>query len=152
GESQEVLYNEYWRKFDDPFWRQEVTQGRLTRPRSDLFMQHFLASHLTEDIPIKHLFVEYKYWIEKKRPFSTVHEELATLARQRDHFRRILEPTKGDVIFPLVKFLEGFDIGTAYPVLLLLLESTPEAEWPKISAIFESYLLRRAVCGLTTQS
>lgn len=32
GESQENLYNEYWRGFDDPFWRQEIRQGRLSRP------------------------------------------------------------------------------------------------------------------------
>ncbi len=44
GENQEALYEEYWRRFDDPFWRQEVRQGRLTRPRSDLYMQHFLSS------------------------------------------------------------------------------------------------------------
>lgn len=64
GESQEDLYDEFWRRFDDLFWRQQVRQGRLYRPRSDLFMQHFLASRRIVDIPIKHLFVEYKYWIE----------------------------------------------------------------------------------------
>ena len=59
------------RRFDEPFWRQEVRQGRLHRPRSDLFMQHFLASRQTVDIPIKHLFVEYKFWIDRQRPFPT---------------------------------------------------------------------------------
>jgi hypothetical protein len=44
GEPQEELYKNYWQQFDDPFWRVEVKQGRLLRPRSDLFMQHFLAS------------------------------------------------------------------------------------------------------------
>lgn len=37
GEPQEALYNNYWRRFDDPFWRQEVRQGRLNRPRSDIY-------------------------------------------------------------------------------------------------------------------
>ena len=40
-------------------------------------MQHFLASKQGVDIPIKHLFVEYKYWIDHERPFGTVTEELA---------------------------------------------------------------------------
>ena len=57
GENQEVLYKQHWSKFDDPFWRTEVKQGRLNRPRSDLYMQHFLASRQGVDIPIKHLFV-----------------------------------------------------------------------------------------------
>ena len=31
-------YKTYWSSFDAEFWREEVKQGRLTRPRSDLFM------------------------------------------------------------------------------------------------------------------
>ena len=78
-------------------------------------MQHFRASRRTEDIPITHLFVEYKFWIEKQKPFTTVRDELATLARQGDHFRRIVEPKEGDIIFPLVTFFDRFDIRTTYP-------------------------------------
>ena len=153
GEPQETLYNEYWRRFDDPFWRQEVRQGRLNRPRSDLFMQHFLASRQTIDIPVKHLFVEYKFWIERKKPFSTVAEEVAALARQGDDFRRIIQPKKKDSLYPLVKFLEYFDISTAYPLLLHLLDTRlGDEQWKSVSEILESYLLRRAVCGLTTKN
>lgn len=153
GEPQEALYNDYWRRFDDPFWRQEVRQGRLNRPRSDLFMQHFLASRQTIDIPVKHLFVEYKFWIERKKPFSTVAEEVATLARQGDDFRRIIQPKKNDVLYPLVKFLDYFDISTAYPLLLHLLDAgLNDEQWRSVSEVLESYLLRRAVCGLTTKN
>lgn len=152
GEPQETLYEEYWRRFDHPFWRMKVQQGRLLRPRSDLFMQHFLASRLTIDIPVSHLFVEYKYWIEQSNPFSSVREELKLLARQGDAFRRIIEPKPSDPIFRLVTFLNTFDIGTSYPLLLTLLETdTSEIQWKAIATILESYLLRRAVCGLTTK-
>jgi hypothetical protein len=48
----EAVYLKYWSRFDEEFWRQEVKQGRLNRPRSDLFMQHFLASRQGQDIPI----------------------------------------------------------------------------------------------------
>lgn len=153
GESQEALYNEYWRKFDDPFWRVPVTQGRLKRPRSDLFMQHFLSSRQAVDIPITHLFVEYKFWIKKKQPFSNIREELDTIARQGDDFRRIIEPKKNDPLFPLVTFLDCFDIRTVYPLLLFLLDVKLSAsEWNDVSITIESYLLRRAVCNLTTKS
>ncbi|HFD87441.1 MAG TPA: DUF262 domain-containing protein [Gammaproteobacteria bacterium] len=153
GESQEELYNEYWRHFDDPFWRHEVKQGRLKRPRSDLFMQHFLSSRQTVDIPIKHLFVEYKYWIEKKQPFNSVRDELATLARQGKDFHRIIAPDKEDTLYPLSTFLERYDIRTAYPLLLFLLDNhLSDGAWKTISTILESYLVRRAVCGLTTKN
>jgi Protein of unknown function (DUF1524)/Protein of unknown function DUF262 len=153
GEPQEELYHLHWRRFDDPFWRKSVGQGRFLRPRSDLFLQHFLASRQAVDIPIKHLFVEYKFWIDREKPFSTVREELATLARQGDNFRRILEPNKHDVLFPLVNFLDRFDISTAYPLLLHLMDvGLTDDQWKTISADLESYLLRRAVCGQTTKN
>lgn len=153
GESQEELYDEFWRRFDEDFWRQQVRQGRLYRPRSDLFMQHFLASRQTVDIPIKHLFVEYKYWIEKRRPFDNVRDELATLARQGDDFRRIISPAKSDPLYPLSNFLEVFDVGTAYPLLLMLLDAkVSDDEVRGVSEVLESYLLRRAVCGLPTKN
>ncbi len=153
GEDQEALYDRYWRRFDDPFWRQEVRQGRLNRPRSDLFMQHFLASRRTEDIPITHLFVEYKYWIDEQKPFASVREEVAGLARQGDDFRRIIEPKRDDVLFPVATFLDCFDIRTVYPLLLHLLETgITDEQWKQVSATLESYLLRRAVCDLPTKN
>ena len=153
GECQETLYNDYWRRFDDTFWRVEVKQGRLFRPRSDLFMQHFLSSRQTVDIPIKHLFVEYKYWIEHQKPFSTVADELVVLARQGDEFRRIIEPKPDDPIYPLAICLDTFDVTTCYPLLLAMFDAGVDAdEWRKISSTLESYILRRAVCGLTTKN
>lgn len=153
GEPQESLYEEFWRPFDDEFWREEVKQGRLLRPRSDLFIQHFLASRLSVDIPVRHLYVEYKLWIEAQKPFSTVREELASLARQGSDFRRIIQPKKGDALFGLATFLDAFDIRTAYPLLLALMDAgLGDEDWEAVSQVLESYLLRRAMCGLTTKN
>jgi hypothetical protein len=153
GEQPETLYNDYWRRFDDRFWRVEVKQGRLLRPRSDLFMQHFLSSRQGIDIPIKHLFIEYKFWIERQKPFATVTDELATLSRQGDDFRRIIEPKTGDPIYSLAIFLDTFDVRTSYPLLLAMLDvGIDDEEWRKVSSTLESYILRRAVCGLTTKN
>lgn len=153
GEAQEELYKTYWQRFDEPFWRVTIKQGRLLRPRSDLFIQHFLSSRQMVDIPIKHLFVEYKHWIEKERPFATVGEELATLARQGDDFRRLVAPKKEDPLYGLATFLDTFDLRTAHPLLLMLLdEQIDETVWRQIAIALESYLLRRAICGLTTKN
>lgn len=149
----EESYKKYWAHFDEEFWRQEVSQGRLVRPRSDLFMQHFLASRQGQDIPIKHLYVEYRHWLETSKPFQDVTTELATLARQGGHFRRIIAPEPGDVVHELCTFLETYDVRTAYPLLLALLDADfADAEWPSICRILESYLLRRAVCNLGTKN
>ena len=116
-------------------------------------MQHFLSGRQGRDIPIKHLFVEYRHWIERDRPFKSVQEELSTLSRQKDDFRRILAPTKSDPIAGIARFLEAFDTSTAYPLLLVALDAAlPEEELLEIAGVLESYLLRRAVCNLTTKN
>lgn len=102
---------------------------------------------------MKHLFAEYRHWITKHRPFETIRDELAAIARQGAHFRRIVEPKADDVLYELVTFLDAFDIRTAYPLLLFLLESElSQEEWIKTSRALQSYLLRRAMCGLTTKN
>lgn len=153
GEPVETLYEKHWKNFDEDFWRKPVKQGRLLRPRSDLFIQHFLASRQTYDIAIKHLFVEYKYWIERKKPFESVADELAVLARQGDDFRRIIEPKRNDTLYSLSAFLNAFDVRTSYPLLLTLLDvGISDEEWATVSQMLESYLLRRGVCGRTTKN
>jgi hypothetical protein len=153
GAPSEALYETYWTPFDEAFWRVVVKQGRLLRPRGDIFMQHFLASRQTVDIPIAHLYVEYKFWIERKRPFASIEEELATLARQGADFRRIIEPRQGDDLHSLATFLDAFDMRTVYPLLLALLDADLDAaQWTEVSTTLESYLLRRAVCGYTTKN
>lgn len=149
----EASYKKYWLRFDDEFWRTEVKQGRLTRPRSDLFMQHFMASKQGQDIPIKHLYVEYRHWIEITKPYDGVEAELQALARNGDNFRRIIAPEEDDILFDLSSFLEAYDIRTIYPLLLAMTDAdVSDAEWKQISAILESYLLRRAVCDLGTKN
>jgi len=151
-EPQEELYEQYWQKFDDSFWRKEIRQGRLIRPRSDLFMQHFLASRRGVDIPIKHLYVEYKWWIEKSKPFGSVREELSILFKNGESFKRIIEPDRDDILFAFSSFLRRFDIGTVYPLLLFLVDADiVEIELLNIVSVIESYLIRRAVCGYTTK-
>ncbi len=153
NEPQEKLYEEYWRPFDDDFWRKPIKQGRLLRPRSDLFLQHFLASREGREIPIGHLFVEYRHWINTRAPFTTIQEELAVLALQRDDFRCIIDPHREDPLFTTSQFLEAFEVSTAYSLLLAMLDAKPSRdELTEMGRLIESYLIRRAVIDLNTKN
>jgi len=153
GENQETIYNTHWKMFDEPFWREEIKQGRLNRPRCDLFMQHFLASKQVRDIAIKHLFVEYKYWIKQNTPFQSVTAEAEKLAKQGRDFKRLIQPTRGDIVHQLAVFLDVFDYRTAYPLLLALLDSAfTDEQLGTVFKAIESYLVRRAVCGMSTKN
>ncbi len=151
-EPQEQLHTEYWRGFEDKFWAEEVVQGRLRRPRSDVFMQHFLASRRAVEIPAISLYSEYRKWIERDKPFPTVRAELVALAKQREDFRRLVEPAKDDPVYDLAQFLLAFDSSTAYPLMLYLFDSGLSAADLKTVAItLESYLVRRAIVGGSTK-
>lgn len=153
GEDQEKLYTKYWSAFDDEFWRSEISQGRINRPRSDLFMQHFLASQKTVDIPVKHLYVEYRHWIEKSKPFGSVEDELVILNRFGSYFRSLIEPEIGHPLKGVSDFLINYDVSTAYPFLLTVLDSVARKdELVEIGITVESYVLRRAICGLTPKN
>ena len=151
NQDQEKLYDEFWRGFDDEFWTKPVQKS--DRPRSDLFMQYFLSSRVCDEIAIKHLFVEYKYWIEKAAPFPTVRDELEALSRQGADFRRLVVPKEGDLLEPFSNFLRDFELGTAYPFLLAVLDARPnDSDLMAITSILESYAVRRSVCNLTTKN
>ena len=149
----EKMYAEHWCHFDDEFWREEVRQGRLNRPRSDIFVQHLLASRQGRDIPIKHLYAEYRHWSEKKETQLSVLEELKLISEQSRNFRRLLAANEDDPIAPLADFLSVFDVSTIYPLLLSFFENNPsDEEWGEIGRVLESYIVRRAICDLGTKN
>ena len=147
------MYDLYWSHFDNEFWRKETRQGRLNRPRSDIFIQHFLSSRQARDVPIKHLYVEYKHWSEKIENSLQVEEELKLLSEQGKNYMRILVPEEDDPIAPLTKFIRTFEVSTLYPLLLAFFEAELDKNgWAQITATLESYIIRRTICGLTTKN
>ncbi|MFO1233363.1 MAG: hypothetical protein U1E57_09480 [Paenacidovorax caeni] len=69
SEPQEPLYKQYWARFDDPFWRVESSKADCCGPVATCSYSTFLPKvELTADIPIKHLFVEYKFWVRRNAP------------------------------------------------------------------------------------
>lgn len=117
NESQEELYTEYWVPFDDEFWRALEKQGRLLRPRSDIFLQHYLTLQRRQEVLISHLYSEYKEWIKTSTPFPSVKAELESLSRHRSYFRELVQPDQNTPIGRFSAFLRTFDLSTVYPLV-----------------------------------
>jgi hypothetical protein len=153
NESQEELYAEFWLPFDDEFWRALEKQGRLLRPRSDIFLQHYLTLHRRQEILISHLYNEYKDWIKASNPFPTVKEELANLSKYRTCFRELVQPDPNTPIGRFSAFLRIFDLSTVYPLVLGMMGAgLSEDELTGMLEDLESYIFRRAVCELGTKN
>ena len=148
------LYNEYWLPFDQHFWKRDEKQGRLKRPRADIFFQHFLAMKQASDVNVARLYHDYKTWIEAESPYSRVEDELKDLAKFAGVFKKLLMPEELSELSAFAGMLNAFDVKTISPLILYLCGEADldEASLAEALKILESFLIRRAVCCLTTKN
>jgi uncharacterized protein with ParB-like and HNH nuclease domain len=152
-ESQEQLYSEYWLPFDDSFWRTLEKQGRFYRPRSDIFLQHYLTLQRRQEVLIARLYNEYKDWIKISSPFPTVKAELEALSDHRVYFRELIEPDTSTAYGRFAAFLKVVDLSTVYPLTLGIRGSEPsDEEIAGMLTDLESYIVRRAICNLGSKN
>ena len=156
-ENVEVLYDQYWKPFDQDssFWREEVRQGRLKRPRIDLFLQHYLTLMKGDEVPATHLFAEFRD-LARKRPTITAKDHLKSIHSYGAIFQQFMSGFSPDS--PEGRFfyrLNELDTTTVFPVLLEVFKRAggiPSDEVRSVLADLESFLVRRMICGLTTKN
>jgi hypothetical protein len=57
----DATYESVWKpELDQEYWRKEVVQGRLTRPRADIFLMHWLTMKLRRVTPATELFTTFR--------------------------------------------------------------------------------------------
>ena len=151
-EDEEVLMNNYWRIFEDIFWKSEATQGRIRKPVMDFFLAHVLAAESGDLVSLSELYAEYKKF-SRRTQSASVAGELAALTRYAPIYRELVDPPVDSPLHRLSKCLEKFDMSTAYPLILLIASSaaTPEVK-SRLYELIRSYVLRRALCGLTAKN
>jgi hypothetical protein len=146
----ETLYVRDWKQFDDEanYWRADVRQGRLSWPRIDIFVAHYLALMKRDIITVPHLFGEFRRSLLDGPQDAVDHlkslREYSEVFRQFDRYPR---SSREGVFFAR---LTGLDTNMVLPVLLeVLREPDPGGDHIKFIGILESYLVRRAICSLT---
>ncbi|PZQ12333.1 MAG: hypothetical protein DI565_16000 [Ancylobacter novellus] len=159
------LYEQYWRPFDvdrlpepingeDRYWHVLERQGRLTRPRIDLFIFHFLTVQTGSELNIGHLFQEFRDW--RSQSNETLEQFLAQLKRYAAVFRRLMSPQGDDLVSTFARRLRALDTSTVYPVLMYLLalpvEKLSKADQDKSIEYIESWMIRRFVCQMTNKN
>ncbi|MDX1922424.1 MAG: DUF262 domain-containing protein [Alphaproteobacteria bacterium] len=164
--SSDKLYENYWKAFDDlredlpddtgedRFWHMLERQGRLTRPRIDLFLFHYLTLHTERELNIGQLFKEFREWHEKGD--GNVEKLLADLKTQSARFQQLIAPEGNDRLAVFARRLKALDTSTVYPLLLFLMaqpkDVLPTDQLERAIVDLESFLVRRLICGLTTKN
>lgn len=164
GADLDDLYAKHWKGFDSDFWRVDMRQGRLKRPRIDLFLQHYLTLKTLDEVPVTHVFAYYKSYVEdsirqgagKDHPGGPAAFHLEQLKTYGKIFKQLLTTNPETKLGVFLRRLDAIDTATVYPLLLEAFQDLDEphlrAELRRLVRDVESFLVRRLICGLTTKN
>lgn len=166
GTNTDKLYDTYWRPFDDlrlsepdangedRFWHVMERQGRLMRPRIDLFIFHYLVLKTETDLNIGRLFREFREWRDSNP--TTAEEFLAELKTFSGLFKSLVAPEGQSRLAKFARRLKSLDTSTVYPTLLFLMslpkDQLSAADLDRCLIDLESWLVRRFVCQYTNKN
>ena len=148
-----ALYEGYWRVLDTEWWREDVKQGRLTRPRLDIFLNHWLAMSTGSEVVSHQLFPEFKRYLASGN--KRVADVLADLARYGSVYESFEKEPRTTELGIFLDRLSVMDVTTAYPALLWLLGQeglADEREQATALSAIESWLVRRMLTRQTTKN
>lgn len=148
------LYELHWHPFDadQGYWRADLRQGRLVRPRIDHYLRHYLALKTGEDVRMDRLFPTFK--THSAASELSIGDHLADFHAYGDIYRSFSSFPAESPEGVFFHRLDALDTTTVYPLLLEVFARLGDqpAERRQILSDIESFLVRRAVCRLTTKN
>ncbi|MGW6460259.1 DUF262 domain-containing protein [Streptomyces sp. NPDC055078] len=147
----EELYRDLWAQLETPDWRKEVRQGRLKRPRLDVFLMQYLTGELAEEVMAPELFLTFRRYVNATD--MGLVNLMRRLVERAGAYRRLTaeeQPLTSEGRF--LRTVGVLDANTVMPVLLWLVSRFDEADRAGAVATLDSYLVRRTVCRLTTKN
>ncbi|GAA8053051.1 DUF262 and DUF1524 domain-containing protein [Helicobacter pylori] len=147
-EKQEVFYNKYWRAMEEEFKQDEKLFDR--------FVRHYLTIKTGETPNINKVYVALKDYRQKEG--IGIEDLLKDLQKYCGYFCQIVFKKEADKdLNKALGFLVDLKMDVIYPLLLELYSDYSDgvlskADFRRSIALIESYIFRRAVCGLGTNS
>ncbi|GAA9684969.1 hypothetical protein HpVH57_14300 [Helicobacter pylori] len=155
-EKQEGFYNKYWRAMEEDFKQNEKQNEKQDKKLFDRFVRHYLTIKTREIPNINKVYVAFKDYQQKEG--IEIEALLQDLQKYCGYFCQIKFKKEADEgLNKALGFLVDLDMDVVYPLLLELYSDYSDGVLSKqdfipIIALIESYLVRRAVCGLGTNS
>ena len=146
GETEEETSG-IWGNLDDPWWRREVRQGRLLRPRLDMLLNYWLAMRTGDDVSPSRVFDAFQTRTEEES-VATVMSEVNHDFTQYRRFETDGQRSEEENLFHYR--MNVMQVGVITPVVLLLLSAEHDVRIRAFRAL-ESFLVRRMICRQTTK-
>lgn len=147
-EKQEGFYNKYWRAMEEEF--------KQNKKWFDRFVRHYLTIKTREIPNINKVYVALKDYRQKEG--IGIEDLLKDLQKYCGYFCQIVFKKEADKdLNKALGFLVDLEMDVIYPLLLELYSDYSDGVLSKadlipIIALIESYICRRVVCGLGTNS
>ncbi|UOR46858.1 DUF262 and DUF1524 domain-containing protein [Helicobacter pylori] len=147
-EKQEGFYNKYWRAMEEEF--------KQNKKWFDRFVRHYLTIKTREIPNINKVYVALKNYRQKEG--IGIEDLLKDLQKYCGYFCQIVFKKEADKdLNKALGFLVDLEMDVIYPLLLELYSDYSDGVLSKddfipIITLIESYICRRAVCGLDTNS
>ena len=152
GEDSEKLFDERWKVFEQPFWSEEVKQGRLKRARANHLIAHAVVAETAREVNVGKVATEYQNYA-RERAFPTIAEELDLLRKHAATYRVMEKQEQNAAFAPIANVLRIWDMSTFHPLILWINARLMEdQEKAKLFSAMESYIVRREICGLSTKN
>ncbi len=144
-ENRDILYKDYWKHFENPYWEKTKTVARKKITLSELFFQHFLMAKLGEE-NVTPLFNVYQKDIVKRN--KGVRFELNDLKKYSETYQELIDCSPNSEIGQSMIFFDTFDVTTLHPFILFAINELEVSRFDlsKILHILESYTVRRLLC------
>ncbi|RVZ53532.1 DUF262 and DUF1524 domain-containing protein [Helicobacter pylori] len=147
-EKQEIFYKKYWRAMEEDFKQNETLFKR--------FVRHYLTIKTREIPNINKVYEAFKDYQQKEG--IEIEDLLKDLQKYCGYFCQIAFKKEADKdLNKALSFLVDLEMDVIYPLLLELYSDYSDgvlskADFIPIIYLAESYICRRAVCGLGTNS
>lgn len=146
-ENDDALFEKHWSKLETDFWKEEVKQGRLKRPRVDHLISHSLVAETGEEVPAGQVSNAYKVFALRMK-FPSVEAEIESLLHYAKAYRAIEEGDHSTALGRYGNFTKVWDTSTFHPVALWAArQEMDDEDKDGILKLIEDYVIRRDLIG-----
>ncbi|MEV4058394.1 DUF262 domain-containing protein [Amycolatopsis sp. NPDC049688] len=145
------LDRDYWDTLSGDFWREEQRQGRLNRPRIDIFLNYWLTMRRAHVVPSDRIFTDFRDHV--LQPAHDVQTVMTELRADAQTYRRLADfpphSVPGTFYYRIIQVM---DIAATVPLLLWLTRpasGVPEPARDQALTALESWLVRRMLCRVS---